>query len=109
MLQQFATTGARVSLRGRGANGLQVAAGAESAAVAWITRTLIASLASTSAPSCSSFLAIERSTELNAAGRFSVMVATGPSIASSAGASEEAWYDLVALRIPQVEARRGGI
>src|SRR5665213_3622037 len=54
----------------------------------WITSTLISSDASTSAPSCSSLLAIDRSIELNAAGRLSVMVAIGPSIASSAGSSE---------------------
>ena len=49
--------------------------------------------ASTSAPSCSSFFAIERSIELKAAGRLSVMVAIGPSIRSSAGSSgrEVAW------------------
>ena len=44
-------------------------------------------MASISAPSCSSFLAIERSIELKAAGRLSVMVAIGPSIRSSAGSS----------------------
>src|SRR6185437_3714224 len=43
-----------------------------------ITSTLISSDASTSAPSCSSFLAIERSIELKAAGRFSVIVAIAP-------------------------------
>src|SRR3981081_2018711 len=53
-----------------------------------ITSTRISSLASTSAPSCSSFLAIERSIELNAAGRLSWMVAIGPSILSSAGSLE---------------------
>ena len=47
----------------------------------WITSTLMSSVASTCAPSCSSFLAIERSIELKAAGRLSVMVAIGPSIA----------------------------
>src|SRR5258708_15460865 len=54
----------------------------------WITSTLMSSDASTSAPSCSSFLAIDRSMELKAAGRLSVMVAIGPSMASSAGSSE---------------------
>ena len=60
-----------------------------------ITSTLISSLPSTSAPSCSSFLAIDRSIELKAAGRFRVMVAIGPSILSRAGSSgrEAAWAD----------------
>src|ERR1700722_15074752 len=52
-----------------------------------ITSTRMSSLASTSAPSCSSFFAIARSIELKAAGRLSVIVAIGPSIRSSAGSS----------------------
>ena len=51
------------------------------------TRTRISFEASTSRPSCSSFFAIERSIELKAAGRLSVIVAIGPSIRSSAGSS----------------------
>src|SRR6266568_2475172 len=59
------------------------------------TSTLMLSDASTSALSCSSFLALDRLIELKAFGRLSVMVAIAPSTLSNAGSvSAESGSDI---------------
>src|SRR5689334_7385714 len=73
-----------------------------------MTSTRMSSDASTSALSASSFCAMARLIELNAAGRFSVIVAIGPSTRRSAGSSEwEAVRGVVDIEIPGLEGNDG--
>ena len=75
MLQQFADHGRDAVGRGRRADGLQIAAGTERAAFAFDYQHADVVIGLDVRAELSSFFAIERSMELNATGRFSVIVA----------------------------------